>query len=187
MNKHTKRWQAAFCLLSFAILLPLSQVHAEKDGAKDKMSISTGKKISLEYTLTVDGEQLESNKEKDPLVYTHGEQQIIPGLESELNGLSIGESKQVTVKPEEGYGVINDQAYVEVKLEQIPEEARKVGANLMTKAQDGSPLRARVKELKDEIVVLDFNHPLAGKTLTFDVKVLKIEEAAEAASEGNEP
>lgn len=151
------------------------------------MSISTGKKISLEYTLTVDGEQLESNKEKDPLVYTHGEQQIIPGLESELNGLSIGESKQVTVKPEEGYGVINDQAYVEVKLEQIPEEARKVGANLMTKAQDGSPLRARVKELKDEIVVLDFNHPLAGKTLTFDVKVLKIEEAAEAASEGNEP
>lgn len=174
MNKHAFRQRAARCLLLLAIVLYSPLANAE-NGDKDKMSISSGKKVSLEYSLSTDGEQLESNKGKDPLVYTHGKQEIIPGLESALDGLATGDTKQVTVKPEDGYGAINDQAFVEVKLEQIPEEARKVGANLMTKAQDGSPLRARVKELKGEMVILDFNHPLAGKTLTFDVKVLNIE------------
>lgn len=139
------------------------------------MSIENGKTVSLEYTVSVDGQQVESNKGSAPLVYTHGAKQIVPGLEKELTGLDVGSSKSVTVPPEQAYGEVNDQAFVEVKKEQVPEEARQVGAQLMTKDPQGNTLHPVVSEVREESVVLDFNHPLAGKTLQFDVTVVSVE------------
>lgn len=139
------------------------------------MGIKKGTKVSIEYTLTVDGEQVDSNKGQAPLEYTHGESQIIPGLESKLIGLKKGDTKSVTVQPSEGYGERNDEAFAEVPKASIPAEAHEVGAQLMTQDKEGNVLQPVVAEIKPDTIVLDFNHPLAGKELNFEVKVLEVE------------
>ena len=136
------------------------------------MNVITGKEISVEYTLRLDDQTvIESTVGSDPLTYKHGMQEIIPGLEKALDGMTVGETKQVTVNPAEGYGTVNPQAIVEVKKETIPPDAQKVGAQLQGKDPEGRPIFPHVTEVKTDTVVLDFNHPLAGKTLHFDVKV----------------
>jgi len=139
------------------------------------MTIAEGKKVSFEYTLTLeDKEVIDSNVGKEPLTYVQGSKQIVPGLEKAMEGLTVGDTKQVTVIPEEGYGPIITEAVIEVKKEQLPEDAREVGA-LVQGQGGGQTLRGKVTELKEDTAVVDFNHPLAGKTLFFDVKVLEIQ------------
>lgn len=140
------------------------------------MTVTEGVLVSLEYTLKNDaGVQLESNIDGEPLQYTHGKGQLIPGLENALAGLAVGDTKSVKVAPEEGYGVPDERAVIEAPKEKIPPEALEVGALLQTLGQDGEPLNARVVEVKDAVVILDFNHPLAGEVLHFDVKILGVE------------
>jgi FKBP-type peptidyl-prolyl cis-trans isomerase SlyD len=81
------------------------------------------------------------------------------------------------VKPEEGYGMPDKQAFRELPRENIPAEAQKAGATLMAKASDGRTIPIRIHEVKEKTVVVDFNHPLAGKTLNFDVKIMNIQSA----------
>jgi FKBP-type peptidyl-prolyl cis-trans isomerase SlyD len=151
----------------------------EHKSKEKNMSVINGSVVSLEYKLTDDaGAEIDSNVGSEPLVYTQGGQQIVPGLEKEISGMKVGESKQVTVKPEEGYGEVNDQAFVEVPLEKIPEGARKVGAQLQTQDPSGQLLLPVVTKVSDTMVTLNFNHPLAGKTLHFDIKILGIDEPA---------
>ncbi len=88
--------------------------------------------------------------------------------------MSEGESKSVVVEPAEGYGEVDAEAYVEVPLEKIPEEAREIGTRLQVQDKNGLTHHPSVKEVKDSSIVLDFNHPLAGKTLHFDVKVVDV-------------
>lgn len=138
--------------------------------------ITDGSQVSIEYTLKLDdGTEVDSNVGKDPLVYTHGGGQILPALEKELGGLAIDDSKSVKLSAEDGYGVIDPEAYREVEIEQVPEEARKVGALLMAGNNEGDQRPIRVHEVQTEKVVLDFNHPLAGHSLNFTVKVLAVE------------
>jgi len=92
--------------------------------------------------------------------------------------MKAGDSKQVTVAPEQGYGEVNPQAIQEVPIDQIPPDARKVGVQLQGKDGQGRMVHPTVTEIKEQVVVLDFNHPLAGKTLYFDVKVLDIKAAS---------
>lgn len=140
------------------------------------MSISEGKQVSIEYTLSLEDQQVvDSNVGKDPLIYVHGSQQIIPGLENALEGMAVGEQKQVKLEAEEGYGPVQEQAVVEVPMEQLPEDARTVGTMVQGQGPSGQPVRGRVADMKEETAVIDFNHPLAGKTLFFDVKVLDIQ------------
>jgi FKBP-type peptidyl-prolyl cis-trans isomerase 2 len=140
--------------------------------------IADGKQVSLEFTLSLeDKTQVQSNVGKEPLVYTHGAHQIVPGLEKNLVGLKVGETKHVEVTPEEGYGPVDPKRTQEVEVDKIPEGARKVGSKLTGRAPNGQMMFAEVKEIKDKMVILDMNHPLAGKKLIFDVKVLKIEDA----------
>lgn len=141
------------------------------------MTVSQGNTVSIEYTLTgEDGAEIESNAGGDPLVYIHGIGQIIPGLEKGLEGMNLGDSKKISVSPEEGYGVIDSEAFVEVPKDNIPEEARKIGAQLQSTGENGEEFFPIVTEVKDDVLVLDFNHPMAGKTLNFDVKVTDIQE-----------
>lgn len=140
------------------------------------MTISNGCRVSLEYTLTLDdGTIVDSNVDGEPLTYTHGEGQIIPGLERALDGLASGAEESVAVAAEDGYGPMQPEAIQEVPLDRIPEGARQVGAGLQGETAEGAVVQARVTEVKDETVVVDFNHPLAGKTLHFAVKVLGVE------------
>lgn len=140
--------------------------------------VQNGSVVSLEYTLSDEkGKVIESNKGQQPLKYTHGQGQIIPGLEKELVGMKAGGQKKVRVKPEEGYGPVDPQAFREFPRNELPPEALKVGAKLVAKNPQGQSIPVRVHEVKEKTVVVDFNHPLAGKTLAFDVKVLEIQPA----------
>lgn len=138
-------------------------------------TVSKGKVIALEYTLKLDDNHVvDTNVGKDPLTYTQGAQQIIRGVETAVEGMTIGELKHVVVAPADGYGVKDLTAVHEVPKKNLPEEI-KVGMRLHGKDATGQLVRPIVKEIKDNTVVLDFNQPLAGKTLFFDVKVLDVQ------------
>jgi FKBP-type peptidyl-prolyl cis-trans isomerase SlyD len=148
---------------------------AEPAAKGSKARVSNGKQVSLEYTLKLDDKTvLESNVGKEPMTYTQGAHEIVPGLEKAMEGLAVGDKKHVEVKPADGYGEVDPKAFQEVKKSQIPEQAWKVGTQLEAKSPDGQSMFPRVTEVKPETVVLDFNHPLAGKTLFFDIKVLDV-------------
>jgi len=142
--------------------------------AEEQAMIEDGKQVSIMYTLTVEGDVVDSNAGGEPLVYVQSGGQILPGLEAELAGLKVGDTKSVALAAVDGYGETTEEAFMEVPLEQIPEEARNVDAQLQSPDYPG-PIR--VVEIKEEVVVLDFNHPLAGKDLAFEVEVVAIEDA----------
>ena len=136
--------------------------------------VAKGKKVDIEYTLTLDdGSTVQSNVGGPPLSFVAGEGQIIPGLEAALEGKAVRDRVKVKISPEEAYGLTDPQKTQEVPLDKIPEDARKVGT-LLSAQGDGGPMSVRVAEVRPDVVVLDFNHPLAGKALTFDVLVLSI-------------
>jgi FKBP-type peptidyl-prolyl cis-trans isomerase SlyD len=138
-------------------------------------AIKEGSRVGLEYTLTDDaGTVLDTNKGQEPFVYTHGARQIVPGLETALAGLRAGDVRKVTVKPEDGYGAVDPTAQIEVGRDRVPPDV-KVGSQLTGRAATGETRAVRVKEIKEKSVVLDLNHPLAGKTLVFDVRVLSVD------------
>jgi FKBP-type peptidyl-prolyl cis-trans isomerase SlyD len=163
--------------LAAAVTLLASAAFAQTPAVSpDKTAVQNGSSVSIEYTLKDEGGQvLDSNKGKNPLTFTQGQQQIIPGLEREMIGMRAGEEKKVVVKPEDGYGPVVPNAQTEVPKEAIPKEGLKVGTPLMARSGSGESRPVVVKEIKESTVVLDLNHPLAGKTLFFDVKVLGVE------------
>lgn len=166
------RWNLSASVLLLVLVPAFVLAAGENRGAR---TVSSGKEVSLEYTLKLaDDKVVDTNVGQDPLTYTQGSGQLITGLESKLEGMAVGESKHVTVAPEDGYGSVNPQAFQEVPKENIPAEAMKVGTELIGRDAQGRVVRPRVSEIKDKTVVLDFNHPLAGKTLYFDVKILDV-------------
>jgi FKBP-type peptidyl-prolyl cis-trans isomerase SlyD len=141
-------------------------------------SVQNGLVVLFDYTLTDESHNvIDTSKGKEPMSYIHGGRQIIPGLEAQLTGMKIGGEKQVTVKPEDAYGAVNPQAFQEVPKDKLPPEALRVGAILMAQGPQGQSIPARVHEIKDKTVIMDFNHPLAGKTLFFDIKITDIKAA----------
>ena len=165
-----------FCWLLVILLFSAVTVQAETEKGEKIMTISEGSTVSIEYTLTLeDKEVVDTNKGGQPLTFVYGSKQIIPGLEKEMAGLHIGDSKQVTVQPEEAYGPVLEQAIIEVDKERLPAEARQVGAHVQSQSPEGQVVRGQVTALQDDKATIDFNHPLAGKTLYFDVKVLDIQ------------
>lgn len=138
--------------------------------------ITSGSRVSIEYTLRLDdGSVADSNVDGDPLVYEHGRGQILPALESRLKEMGVDDTRQVTLSPEEGYGPVHEELFQTVEPDALPEEARKVGVALVSEDASGQKRFLRVHEVREDLVVLDFNHHLAGQRLHFDVKVLAIE------------
>jgi FKBP-type peptidyl-prolyl cis-trans isomerase SlyD len=139
-------------------------------------TIEDGATVQLEYTLSDDaGKLLDTNKGQEPLTYMQGGQQIIAGLERQLAGMQIGQAKKVVLKPEEAFGPVDPAAQTEVPKDALPPDALVVGTQLMARNASGEGRPVIVKEIKEKTVVVDLNHPLAGKTLVFDVKVLRVE------------
>lgn len=146
--------------------------------AKPSPAIAVGSRVSLEYTLTdAEGTVLDSSQGRPPLTYTHGVQQIVPGLEKALTGMHVGETKKVTVAPADAYGEVDSQAVIQVPKADLPEGVA-AGTQLVARSPDGETRVVRVKEIRDETALIDLNHPLAGKTLHFDVKVIGVEPPA---------
>jgi FKBP-type peptidyl-prolyl cis-trans isomerase 2 len=138
--------------------------------------INHGKKVALEYSVFLqDGTQIDTNIGDDPLVFILGSNQVFPALEQALLGLKVGDSKKIVLKPEEAYGPIVPEAFREVDAQAVPSQFRFVGAVLGVQDPAGGVFPIRVHEINEDKVVLDFNHPLAGQTLRFEVKVLEVE------------
>jgi FKBP-type peptidyl-prolyl cis-trans isomerase SlyD len=141
------------------------------------MAVEAGKQISIEYTLTIDPEGVvDSNVDADPLTYIQGTEQIVPALQQALEGKNVGDTVDVSIDPKDGYGERSEEACQEVSKGQVPEEAHKVNTVLQGQDNQGGVVNARVAEVREETLLLDFNHPLAGKTLQFSVKILDIQD-----------
>jgi FKBP-type peptidyl-prolyl cis-trans isomerase 2 len=135
-----------------------------------------GNLIAFEYTLRLDsGEIVESNVSEKPMVVQLGDGQLPPALEQVLATTGEGDSVAVVLAPEQAYGLRSNADYKDFPLAEIPEEARAVGRKLAAQAPDGSEHFVDVIAIEEDRVTLDFNHPLAGKTLHYQIKVLNNE------------
>ena len=144
----------------------------------EESKVKDGQVVSMEYTLRVDGEITDSSEGREPLEFVHGAGNIIPGLEREMTGMEVGESKDVLVAAADGYGEEDEKAFMDVPRDQFPKEIpMKVGTELQVQNQAGQPMYARIDMVGDKSVRLDFNHPLAGKELYFSVKVVGVRDA----------
>jgi len=171
-----------FSLSSWSAVLLLSTVAAcagEQKKGVSPMTVSNGKQVTLEYTLQLDDQSVvDTNVGKEPLKVTQGSHQIIPGVEKQIEGMAPGEKKKFSVAPTEGYGTVDPKAFQEIDKKMVPADAQKVGMQLEGTTTEGRKVFPRISAVKNDTVVLDFNHPLAGKTLYFDVKVLDVAQAS---------
>lgn len=145
------------------------------------MKIEKNKVVSINYTLKDDnGEVLDSSEGNEPLAYLHGQGNLIPGLESELEGKSEGDNFQTEIKPADGYGEYNDSLIAEVPRDRFSGvDEINVGMEFQAQTSDGGSQIVRVTEVSDDAVKVDANHPLAGQTLHFDVTVAGIRDATD--------
>jgi FKBP-type peptidyl-prolyl cis-trans isomerase 2 len=135
-----------------------------------------GDMVDVHYTGTLDdGTVFDSSEGKDPLQFTLGEKQVIPGFEDAVTGMNPGDTKTVKILPEEAYGEHREEMVLTITRDRLPENLELfVGQQLKVPQDDGGDFVVRITELGDEEVTLDANHPLAGQELTFELKLLKI-------------
>jgi len=137
--------------------------------------VSAGKSVTAHYTLTVDGKEVETSKGKEPVKFKVGNKEMIPGFEKAVMGMKAGQKKSFKVDPKEGYGVEDPKAVQNVPKSQLPKDTKlKPGMTIYARMKDGSQVPVKVQEVKKDVVVMNFNHPLAGKTLNFDVEIVEI-------------
>lgn len=138
-----------------------------------------GNSVKVHYHGTLnDGTVFDSTYEESPMDFTLGEGEIIPGFEEAVEGMDEGEKKTVTVEPEKAYGEYNEQGVVKVPRENLPEDIHpEEGMMLQLNTPEDQVVYVTVTEIDEENVTLDANHPLAGKTLNFDIELVQINPA----------
>ena len=145
------------------------------------MKIAKGSVVGIDYRLHLgDGDPVDSSDPGEPLVYLHGGGQIVPGLERALEGLQAGDSRNVVVPPADGYGEHDPRGVQEIPRNAFPDGfAPEVGMQLTAEGPQGEVVPFLVQELRPGTVLIDLNHPLAGKTLHFDVTVREVRAATD--------
>jgi peptidylprolyl isomerase len=139
-------------------------------------TVKAGDTVRIHYTGTLpDGARFDSSEGREPLQFTVGAGEIIPGLDSALPGMAPGETKVVEVPADAAYGPHHAQGVQEVPREQVPEHVPlDIGTRLQVQTPDGRAMPVTVTEVTEAVVVLDANHPLAGKDLTFAIELVEI-------------
>jgi peptidylprolyl isomerase len=137
---------------------------------------STGDKVSIHYTGTLeDGSQFDSSKGREPLQFQLGSGQVIPGFDKAVEGMAVGETRSVTIPPEDAYGPRNEQAIQEVPKSALPPDLVPVeGMNLQAQNQNQQPIQLTVVSVQEDSITVDANHPLAGKSLNFEINLVAI-------------
>ena len=139
----------------------------------DHMFNLEGRLIAFEFTMSDEKEvEIDSNVGKNPMIFQSGIDEMMPAVEEALLKMEIGEAKRITLTPEQAYGEVMQKAFRKIPINNIPEAAREVGRKVMSRAPDGEETMVDVVAVTDEFVTLDFNHPLAGMTLFFDLKLI---------------
>jgi FKBP-type peptidyl-prolyl cis-trans isomerase SlyD len=143
------------------------------------MQIGAKKAVTFHYSLRDDeGNVLDSSEGKAPMTYLHGAGNLVPGLEKALEGKQAGDDVKATVPPAEGYGVRNESNVRNVPRRRLPDGKLKVGLTLQLQTDQG-PILATVLAINGDYVKLDANHPLADKTLHFEVKIVEVRDATD--------
>ncbi|MDX1617156.1 MAG: peptidylprolyl isomerase [Balneolaceae bacterium] len=140
--------------------------------------VKEGDKVKVHYTGTLkDGTVFDSSREREPIEFTLGDGQLIPGFEKAVIGMSEGDSTTVDIPSDEAYGERRDDLEIEVAKEELPDEVEpEIGVQLQVKQNDsGRAIPVRISKISDEMVTLDANHPLAGKDLTFEIELVEIQ------------
>ena len=152
-----------------ALLLLLSSFAVAEAIAEDS-------KVTTEFTLKLqDGTVVATTEGKEPVTFQMGSKAMMPAVQSQIVGMEEGQTKTLTLGPEQAFGQSNPEAIKEIDTEKIPVELRKVGQALSLCGLDGKPIQARVVEIGEEKSKLDFNHPLAGRTVVVELKIIKVE------------
>jgi len=147
----------------------------EKEG--EKVVVKKGDRIKVQYTGTLqDGTIFDKSKEGEPLEFTVGSGQIIPGFDKAVEGMKLNEEKKVTLKPENAYGKRDETAIREFPKNSLPENFKpEKGMMLRLQDQTGRAIPGTVTDITENNITIDLNHPLSGKDLTFNIKVIGIE------------
>jgi len=140
------------------------------------MKVKANDKVRVHYKGTLsDGVMFDSSEGRDPLEFTIGSGQIIPGFENGVIGMQVDESKTINIPVAEAYGEAKAELILEVPKSQLPPEINpEVGLQLMSQTQDGQQTPLLVTEVKEDSIIVDANHPLAGKDLTFEITLVSI-------------
>ncbi|MDA8175000.1 MAG: peptidylprolyl isomerase [Nitrospiraceae bacterium] len=166
-----KAFAPALVLLAVFLCAPLALAAGPK-GAASKLVIKKGDLVTLDYTLRVDGKVVDSTKGKRPFQFTAGMHEVVPGFDKAVMGMRTGQKKVFTIPPKEGYGVRDPKNISEVPRSQVPANVK---PGMVLYQQDFRGRRpVRVLTVKKDTVVLDFNPPLAGKTLHFSIRIVDV-------------
>lgn len=143
---------------------------------KNMQQVKSGDTVRIHYHGTLsDGTIFDSSSEREPLEFTAGSGQVIPGFDNAVVGMTVGEKKSVHIPADEAYGQPSDQMFIEFPKSQFPADVQpEVGAAMHLSDDQGNVFPVTVKEVKEDSVVLDGNHPLAGKDLNFDLELVSI-------------
>ncbi len=139
--------------------------------------VKNGDKVKVHYTGKIEaGETFDSSEGKDPLAFTVGGGQMIKGFDAALPGMKVGDKKTINIPAADGYGERNEEAVIPFPKENVPAEMKlEPGMSLSLTNQEGQPFPVVVTEVKEDVVMLDANHFLAGKDLVFDIELVEIE------------
>lgn len=136
--------------------------------------IEQGNTVKVHYTGKLEDNQIfDTSNGKQPIEFQVGANQVIPGFENAVLGLNVGDKTEVVIEPEQAYGPIREDLVITLPKTQIPADAEP-GAQLQGMGQNGEPFNVIVKEVNEENAVVDANHPLAGKQLTFEIEVVEV-------------
>ena len=138
--------------------------------------VKKGDAVKVNFTCTLkNGTVYDTSEGKEPLEFTVGAGMMIKGFDAAMPGMEIGEKKTVSISPEEGYGAKSDDAIIEFPKENVPEDIKlEPGMPLTLSNQEGQPVPVIVVEVKEDVVILDANHFLAGEELVFDIELVEI-------------
>lgn len=165
-------------LVGLIIMFPCFSVFAaegEKPTGETSPLVEDGTRVTIHYTLTVEDKIVDSSKGREPMEFQVGSKNVIPGFEKALLGMGIGEKKSFQVNPDQGYGLENPEGIKEISKDKLsPDVQPEAGMTLYARGPQGEPHPVRIAEVKKDTVILNLNHPLAGKTLNFDVEVMSI-------------
>jgi len=171
--------ETLFIVLKVLIIIVLCFVGmsegAEKQNNKEVKVVKDGTLVKVNYTLTVDENVVDSSKEGEPFEFRTGASQVIPGFEEALMGMKAGEKKSFQVSPDKGYGQENPKGIQKVPRDKLPADVNPVvGMTLHAQMPNGQTIPARIIEVKEDVIIVNLNHPLAGKILNFEVEVIEI-------------
>lgn len=138
--------------------------------------VKNGDVVRVHYTgKLTNGEQFDSSTGREPLEFTVGAGQMIKGFDDAMPGMELGEKKTINIQPEEAYGERSEEAVIEFPKSNVPDDMQlEAGMQLSLRNQEGQPFPVTITEVKDDVIILDANHELAGKELVFDIELVEI-------------